>query len=152
MDSILVHKITLADIQNAPNCASLMAGYADECAIAELTPHDPQYAQYAAMEQAGFTHFLGAYCGDRLIGFVVILIATLPHFGKRIATTESLYVEPGQRRTGAGLDLIRRAQTFAQEQGAMGLFICAPVGSTLSKLLPAIGYRQTNQTYFKGLV
>lgn len=151
MSKVTIRPITLADIQDAPNCASLLAGYADECAIPELAPHDPQFAQYAAMEQSGFMHFIGAYVADELVGLVALIVTTIPHFGKRIASTESFYVEPGHRKSGAGLALLREAQAMATEKGAIGLFISAPVGGALESLLPRVGYRQTNSMFFKGL-
>ena len=47
--------------------------------------------------------------------------------------------------------VLREAEAMATRLGVVGLFVSAPMGGRLSHVLPGIGYRQTNQVFFRGL-
>lgn len=148
-----VRPCTIADLERAPNADALLAEYTAESAIPELGPtvRQAELAQYKAMEAAGLLHMLGAFRGDGLmVGFLTLLIAPLPHFGGRpVASTESFFVAAPERRSGAGLKLLRAAEQRAAEQGAAGLLMSAPVGGRLAQVLPRAGYRETSRVFFR---
>ena len=107
---------------------------------------------YQALEAGGSTAFraYGAFLGDVLIGFVVLLTPVLPHYGTAIAVAESLFVGSAHRKTGAGTLLIRQAEKRAKEMRSPGILFSAPSGGRLAVLLPRIGYRETNRVFLKG--
>lgn len=150
MDPINITRSTVAEIERAPNLAELLDEYARESAVEGLGDASPQFATYHAMEAAGVMHLFAAYRGDYLIGFLIMIASVLPHFGKLAASTESFFVASAERKTGAGLGLLRHAMAHAEHLGALGFFVSAPVKSRLDYLLPAIGFRETNRVYFKG--
>ena len=151
MEPVTVNPISFADIEHAPTIEALLAEYGAESAIDELRPHAMQPALYRQMESSGALHILGAFKGGELIGLICLIVAVLPHFGKSIATTESFFVRPDYRKTGAGIKLLREAEAMATRLGAVGLFVSAPIGGRLAQVLPCSGYRQTNQVFFRGL-
>lgn len=149
MEHISVKLTTVAEIESAPNLADLLAEYARESAVDGLGDASPQFAMYHAMEAAGVTYLFGAYRGDMLIGFLIMIVSTLPHFGQVAASTESFFVASAERKTGAGLNLLRHAMAHAEHMGARGFFVSAPVQGRLETLLPAIGFRETNRVFFR---
>lgn len=151
MESITIKPCAVEDVQNAPNVADLLAEYANESALDALGGANPQWETYRQMQAMGVAHVLGAYQGDTLVGFLVLLVSVVPHFGKPIASTESYFVAQVVRKAGAGLKLLHEAEKLARESGAVGLFVSAPTDSRLSHVLPGVGYHETNRLYFRGL-
>lgn len=146
-----VEGISYADLTALPNFAMLIEQYAHECGVPELGPANPQHDIYEALEQAGAMRFIVARLGDKAIGFCCLTASRVPHFGTVVAHTESLFIAPPYRATGAGLMLMREAERVAAGMGATAMFIGAPIGSTLDRLLRATDYRPTTVAHFKVL-
>ena len=151
MESISIKPCSVADIESAPNVADLLAEYAEESALDALGGANPQWETYRQMEAVGVARVLGAFQREKLVGFLVLLVSIVPHFGKPLASTESFFVAQSARKTGAGLKLLREAENIARDTGAVGFFVSAPMGSRLAKVLPGVGYRETNRLFFRGL-
>lgn len=150
MAPIEIRRCPFAEIEHAPHLAALMAEYGAESAMPELGPQSPQFATYRMLEQAGTMRAVGAFQGGDLVGFIIVLVAVLPHFGKRVASTESFFVAQGVRKGGAGLRLLCEAERLAQELGAVGFFVSAPVGGQLESVMPKAGYRETSTIFYRG--
>lgn len=152
MGSITIKQISFAEFQAAPNLADLLAGYARESALPELGGIDPQWAMYERMESAGVAVLLAAFSDDVLVGFLVLIVSVVPHFGRAIASTESIYVAPEHRKSGAGMRLLHEAESIARGTDAVGLYVSAPHGSQLAEVLDKHkSYRETNHLFFRGL-
>jgi len=145
----MIRKIKFSELENAPNFIALRDEYFEECAIAGLPPVAERFEIYKRMEDVGFFHLFGAYDGETLVGFVSVIVSIIPHYGVAVAVAESLFLSKDFRATTLGLGLIKAAQECAKDQGSSGILFSAPTGGQLSKLLPNIGYRETNVTFFK---
>lgn len=141
--------VTVAGLMSDPDIEALVAEYEAEAASPELPPAAPQWELYAAWERAGTFELIAAREAGRLIGFVSVLRANLPHYGGSICVVESLFVTSGRRRTGAGRALIKAAQASAAYHG-MGLLITARAGSALEAILPRMGCRHSNTVFVWG--
>lgn len=141
----------IAEILEAPNFDALVDEYADESSIDGLPRPKAKVELYMALEATGLTRSFGAFDGDVLCGFVVVLAPVLPHYGATVCTTESLFVAKSHRSSGAGLSLLREAEKIAKELGSPGLLVSAPFGGVLAQVLPRSGYRQTNAVFFKNV-
>ena len=146
-----IRHCTVADIFDAPNFDDVMSQYGSESAIDGMPAPQAQRDLYQAMESAGSIHIVGAFHGCRLVGFVAVIASVLPHYGAKVAVTESLFVLDGYRATGAGLSLITAAERHAELSGAVGILISTPTDGKLAQLLPLAGYANTNQVYFRSL-
>lgn len=142
---------TVADMEREPNLFALFAEYAQESATPELGVPDVQLEMYRQMEAAGALKILGAYQGNTLIGFLVMLVTVVPHFGRLIASTESYFVTKSARRGGTGIKLLRCAEQLARDLGAVAFFVSAPSGGRLAQVMPRMGYRETNRIFMRGL-
>lgn len=138
-------------MEHTPNLADLLAEYAQESALDALGSANPQFETYRQMQAMGVAHVLAAFQDEALVGFLVLLVSVVPHFGKPIASTESYFVAQASRKTGAGLKLLHEAEQIARQLGAVGFFVSAPTGSRLAQVLPGVGYRETNRLFFRGL-
>lgn len=146
---VTIKACPLADIIGDAGFIDLHRDYAKECAIAGLPPPDEKLAAYGAIAQSSLFTVYGAFIEDRLIGFMAVLTPVIPHYGIAIAIAESLFVGAAFRSSRAGLALIRTAERHAQDAGSPGLLLSAPSGGRLARLLPLIGYRETNRAFFK---
>jgi|TARA_R110000744_G_scaffold11662_4_gene35344 GNAT superfamily N-acetyltransferase len=147
------HQITFNELSSDPMFQTLIDGYADESAMEGLPPVDCQYHTYEAMCAAGIIFVLGAYHDDILCGFAVVITSIVPHYGVCVAATESFFVAPDKRDTGAGLMLLRKAERVAQTRGAVGFLVSAPTGGRLEDvMIKSSTYKERNRVFFKGLV
>ena len=151
-DALVVARATLAEIEASPEIAALLAEYAAESANNDIGPVSPQLATYRAMEASGLFHAFAARRGARLIGFLFLLVPTLPHFGKVVGVTESYFVAAAHRKSGAGTLLRQEAERLAASLGAVGLMFSAPTDSKLAGVLEAHkAYRETSRVFFRRL-
>ena len=146
-----IQPATVDDLLAAPNWWALLDEYAAECGNAGIGKPDMQVDTYRALESAGVLKVITARHDGELVGFAVYLLSVLPHYGKPVATTESVFVSPAHRDTGAGLALLKAVEDAALEAGASGLLMSAPVGGSLDRVLAAKRYEHTNAIWFKRL-
>ena len=140
---------SIADIEGAPNLASLAEEFADESLVPGLPRTDPNWSAYRAIEAAGMLHAFAARLDGVLIGFIGVLVAPLPRHSMPVATTERFFVAKAHRKTGAGLMLLRAAEEKARALGSPGLLVTAPFEGDLFRVLPRVGYRESNRVFFK---
>lgn len=151
MTELTIAQATLAEIEESPEIDALLAEYAAESANDDIGPACPQIQTYKAMEAAGLFRAFAARVDGRLVGFMFLLLPVLPHFGKLVGVSESYFVAAEHRKTGAGLRLLHAAEAVAREAGAAGVLVSAPTGGILERVMPGVGYRETNRVFFKGL-
>jgi GNAT superfamily N-acetyltransferase len=139
---------TIAELMADPDLEALVAEYVAEAKSPELPAAEPQWVQYAALEQMGALEVLAAREDGKLIGFLSVLVSRLPHYGGAVCVVESVFVSAARRRTGAGRALIRAAEAVAARHGA-ALLVTAPAGSALETVLPRLGYRHSNTVFVR---
>lgn len=148
---LAIDHTTMADIEAAPNLDALMAEYEAESGNPSIGPINPQWATYRMMEGAGVLRAISARVDGELVGFMLLLIPVLPHFGQVVGVSESYFVAAAHRHTGAGDKLRLAAEHVATCAGARGILISAPVGSDLERVMPRRGYRAASTVFFKAL-
>jgi len=145
----MIRPISHSEILDAKG---LLAEYAAECSIPEIGETNPQREMYAHMESTGFMRCFGAFEGDDLVGFASILIYVLPHYGKTVASVESLFVQKSHRHGGSGVKLMQTIEKEAKEKGCTVVLYSAPTDSKLDSVLTERrGYRRTNAVYTRKL-
>lgn len=142
-----IQPITVADFFAHPDTPGLLAGYAQECANEGLPPFCPHRPLYAALEQTGALYALVAVEGERMLGFLAMLVSLNPHYSVTLAVTESWFVAPEHRGSGAGLALYRRAKETAQAAGAKAIYVSAPLGGQLAGVMQGLGATETNRVF-----
>jgi len=150
--SVMIRRCSVAEVEQNPNFPVLAREYAAESAIHGLPAPVEKIASYRVIEQSGCFHCHGAFLGDLLVGFVVVLTPVIPHYGIAIAVCESFFVGQAHRKSGSGIKLLRAAETHAREARSPGLLVSAPSGGRLARVLPHLGYRETNRVFFKETV
>jgi GNAT superfamily N-acetyltransferase len=147
-----VRGIRYMEILGAQNADALLTEYAGECSIPEIGAASPQAEMYAAMEGSGMFQAFGVFQEAELVGFAAVLVYVLPHYGRQIATVESLFVAKAHRCGNAGLQLMRAIEQHAKLQECVAILYSAPTGSQLEKLLSLLKpYRNTNSVFCRSL-
>lgn len=150
MDSI--RAVSYADILGAPNARELFDEYGAECSIPEIGQISPQAEMYASMEKSGMLKCFGAFHVKQLVGFATLVTFIVPHYGKRSATVESLFVDRAHRKSLLGLALLVKLERQAKEMGCAAIQYSAPAGSILERLLSnRKSFRKTNSIFTKSL-
>lgn len=152
MPTIHIVPVKCRELLFDPDAAPLFREYAAECSIPELGAISPQRDIYEAMEKNGVAHFFGAYDGVHLVGFAVMLIYILPHYGSKVATTESLFLAKLSRGWGNGVSLMKYLENYARERDCKAFLYTAPRGGRLARLLSLFKeYRRTNDVFLRQL-
>jgi hypothetical protein len=147
----VIKQVNCEELAKDPKFTELIEEYADESAIAGMPRPNYQFGLYRMMEMAGDFHLLAAYVDDVLVGFLTLVINTVPHYGKRVASTESYFVTQSHRKGGPGLDLLRAAEWLSKANGAVAIMVSAPTGGKLARVMPRAKYKHTNEVFFKEL-
>lgn len=170
-EAVTIRPVAYAEILGAGNARELLEEYAAECALPELGPVNPQAEIYAAIERTGAFQCFGMHlrCGqlrpegapadgdgireEVLVGFASVLVYVVPHYGKRIATVESLFVAAAHRSGRRGNKLMKAVEEHARAQGCVAVLYSAPVRSQLARLLFLLEteYRNSNHVFLKRL-
>lgn len=139
-------------VEKVLNSKALIAEYAEECSITAIGEIDPQSEIYAKLENVGMSQSFMVYSGGEEIGFAIVLTPVLPHYGKRVATMESLFVSKDHRSSGAGRILMKAVEDYAKQIGCAGILYSSPTGGQLERLLEASKeYQRTNAVFFRRL-
>lgn len=147
-----IRPVRFSAILDAENASELLSEYAKECSIPEIGAINPQRDLYERMEATGLMRTFGAYHMEQLIGFASVLIYVLPHYGRKVATMESLFVERRRRTLGAGRKLMRTVEEFAKGEGCEVLMYSARARTRLEKLLSLLTpYKRTNSIFLRKL-
>ena len=147
-----IRPVSYADILRAPNAQALISAYAQECAIPEIGAPCPQADMYALLESTGALHSFGVYKDEKLVGFAAVLFAVLPHYGRKVATLESIFIAEEHRDGGVGRSLMLALEQFADEQECAAILYSAPADSRFDQFLSLVPeYRQTNNVYCRRL-
>lgn len=148
--NVELRRITIADLFEAQGFDAVCAAYcAESNRNAALAGSAPDRARYEGLETAGMLAVIGAFQACKLVGLAIILITPVLHFdGKTIATTESIFMLPANRKGGAGADLLVACKDLAKRQGCAGLYVSAPVGGRLERVLPRSGFIETNRIFY----
>lgn len=140
----------VAELYSDPTFESMVDEYAT---YSIKTLPRPQYKRqdYELLEKVGALTPFRVIHQERLIGFMAVLEAKVPHYGLKLSIVESLFVMKAYRSTGAGVRLIRTAERFASAGGSAGIFINCPVHGELFDILPRLDYSLETYNFFKRL-
>ena len=134
----LCRRITCREAWGSREWPKIEAEYAKDVQYPDLKP-DPDWDQYERLEAAGVLRPVGLFDGERLIGFANYMLYSLPHFaGKKLASSESLWVDLDYRHTGAGRKLIQALFDFAKEDGVFGIYLGAKIGTRAAQVFEKI--------------
>ena len=144
---ISVRRISFDEFLNDSAYDEIVSGYARECANLGLETK-PDHVFYRRAVDSGLALLLGVFTTDALVGVAVVLVSEHPHYSKKLAVVESLYVLPDARIRGAGSAILEAIKDEARKAGAEGVLVSAPTGSRLEKLGRLCEWRQTNSVFF----
>lgn len=132
---IEIRKSSVDEILGNKDWDAVVEKYAEESSIEGMPRFKVDVPLYKKLESAGMLFAFAAFDDEHLIGFISILITPLPHYSEKNAKVESWFVLKEFRHSGVGLRLRNLAKELAEEKGAVGIIICAPVGGALAKTL-----------------
>lgn len=148
---MLIYPVTYRSLLDDPAWPELQAEYAGECSLPELGAPEPKRELYAAMEASGGLQCFGVFAKG-LVGFISLITWTVPHYGKPIVSTESIFLSSSDRGSGTGIRMLDFVVDYGRKKKAVMLQITVPVGSRLGKLLSLKDeYRHSNNVFVRAL-
>jgi hypothetical protein len=86
-----------------------------------------------------------------MVGFATVLVSVLPHYGRMVATVESLFVSATERGMAGG-KLLKAVEAYAGASGSVAILYSAPAGGEFEKFLAEREeYEWTNSVYCRRL-
>jgi hypothetical protein len=118
----------------------------------ELMVLKPDRERYATLERAGVILALGAFDGDRMVGYSVNLVGPHLHYADlAFAQNDVLFIAKSHRLGRTGYTLIKATEVAAKARGAQMLVWHAKQDTALDVLLPRLGYGVQDILYSKEL-
>lgn len=149
--STVIRRTTVVHMATLPEFGPLLQAYANESQNPVFGQQaTPNIDYYAALEATGALRALGAWSDDMLVGVATVLTSPVPHHSKPVCVMESLFLHPDHRFGGLGIKLLRAAEVLAAETGD-ALFVTAPPGGALMRVIRRLGYSSAGATFVKAL-
>ena len=150
--TIEIRKIKVAEVWACENWPKLLEEYTKECKFKEFPDVEINKELYNNLEKLGTLQAFGAFKNNDLIGFIIVMSYPSTHYDLTMATTEGFMVLQEHRCTGAGLKLLRAVEKHVQTYKAGALFVSAPIGQKLAKVMKCTKYKEAAKLYFKRFV
>lgn len=100
----------------------------------------PDFERYYALDDTGSLLVIGAYRGERLIGYSVNIVTNNMHYADlEMCQNDVLFLTKSERKGSAGLRLIRKTQELARFEGAQIMLWHAKPETNLDQLMPRMG-------------
>jgi GNAT superfamily N-acetyltransferase len=144
----MIRKVSYSKLFMDDAFPEIVEQYGRECSA--LGTPNPDPLLYAMLENSGGFQAFGVYDGDKLIGFGAVLVYVLPHFGRKIAASESVFILKENRKSWLGIDLLEEMKNHARSNGCEKFIYSAPVGSRFDQMLRTL-YPHTNNIYIEDL-
>ncbi len=146
--------LTIAsDVEIVPVTLNVLVGdgyhlFQQHCEELEAKEFEPDLERYQHLEQQRVLLCMGAYLKDFMVGYSTTVLYRHGHHDTIIATSDSLYVDPGFRR-GVGLSLIRQTEKHARECGVDCMVWSAKPGSSLDLILSSRRNCHHHENHYK---
>tara|TARA_R110002126_G_scaffold47542_1_gene133250 strand:+ start:869 stop:1330 length:462 start_codon:yes stop_codon:yes gene_type:complete len=147
-----VRPFTFSELSTKDEFLGMLSEYGEETAFPGLpisTKLSDFSGTYLALESAGVLHIYGAMEGDKLVGFLALVVTMLPKYTQLMASTESFFVSKDYRSTGAGMALLRAAERCAERAGACGILVSTPHGGKFTSVMEKTKYTERHRMFFK---
>lgn len=124
------------------NAGNLFSEHWEEIALnKQVMVLKPDEAKYRTLEANGTLLILGAFDGDRVVGYSVNIVTNHLHYADlTVCNNDLLFVTEDKRCGRLGLQLIRETEKAAKQRGANLMLWHAKPGTALEKMMPRLGY------------
>jgi GNAT superfamily N-acetyltransferase len=138
--------IRRADAADLPALQAMALRFLAETRYAELLTPDPTHLQatVAVFLERPDGVLLVSEDGGAVVGMIALVLYLHPFTGSRTVMEVVWWVEPEAR--GAGVRLLRAAETWAREQGAAYLQMVAPT-DRVGAFYERLGYAKVETSY-----
>ena len=145
---VVVKQSSVAEATAMPGLQSLIEEYANETGNPAIGKPDVQMSRYFDLYEKGLLRVITAAEDGKLVGLVALVVSPSQHYGFPIVSVESIFLSKAYRKGALGLKLLATAKSVAKKEGAPGMAIMAPPGSSLDKLCQRFGYVNTHKAYW----
>nr|DAU11264.1 MAG TPA: acetyltransferase domain containing protein [Caudoviricetes sp.] len=143
-----IRELTYRELEQCPGFLAVATEYQQETQNMAIGNPSVQFERYRELDKLGKLKCLGAFEDGALVGLVGVTLARSQHYAFPIATMESFYLRKAHRKGANGLRLLRATKEMAKREGAPGLVIMAPPGSSYDKLCEKLGMVHTHNAYW----
>lgn len=116
----------------------------------DTIPLDPDWNEYALLDQMGILRIFTARKDGALIGYCVVMMSkSIHHKDHLFASTDVIYVKPEFRKSTTGAELIKFAEAHCKENGASLMTLNMKVDFPFDGLMQRMGFNLLERVYHK---
>lgn len=116
----------------------------------DTIPLDPDWNEYALLDQMGILRIFTARQDTDLIGYCVVMMSkSIHHKDHLFASTDVIYVKPKFRKSTTGAELIKFAEAHCEENGASLMTLNMKVDFPFDGLMQRMGFNLLERVYHK---
>ena len=116
----------------------------------DTIPLDPDWNEYALLDQMGILRIFTARQDRGLIGYCVVMMSkSIHHKDHLFASTDVIYVKPEFRKSTTGAELIKFAEAHCKENGASLMTLNMKVDFPFDGLMQRMGFNLLERVYHK---
>jgi len=143
--------ISIDELFSSSTTDLLFSEYASESKTEVTTDVIPNYGIFKAMEQSGTTTVLGVFKDNLLVGFSIFVTSVSPHYSVLQTTITSIFILKDYRKGGTAKLLFSEIEKIARLSESKLIIVSSPIGATLGKYVPRLGYVPNNILHCKDL-
>jgi len=106
---------------------------------------------YAGFEAAGQLQVLTAREQGRMVGYVVMLVRTHPHYKMLCGFEDAYFLTPSSRKGLTGFRMLKQSVEFAKARGVRKVFFHSKRAKDLQKLFINLGFVHSDELWSKVL-
>ena len=123
--------------------------YEEIATIKDISPLEPDYDKYLAMDKAGMIRIMTARDGWDLVGYFVTFVHPSLHYRSlTYGVNDIVYIKPGYRGSTVGHRLFKIAMDDLKNSCGVGvLYVHMRVNHEFRSLLVKLGFVQTEENW-----
>lgn len=148
---ITIKQVTIDEV--LPHLGDLFVEHREELTThKDLMKLNPDIETYYRLEDNGMLIVLGVFDNEEVVGYSTSIVTKNLHYQDLVySNNDLLFLTKKYRNTKVGLELIRETERVCRDKGAKFHLCHAKENTTLSTLLPKLGYTVQDIIYSKEL-
>ena len=111
---------------------------------------NPDWREYARLDQMGALRCFTARQDDKLIGYFIIIVSKSLHYQDHLfANNDVIFLAKGHRKGLTGYKLLKFATEQLEEQGVSLMMVNTKIHQPFDKILERLGYNHIERVYSK---
>ena len=149
--AVMTRSVREATVDDLDRIVEMGHAFLRETPYRDRIAPDPDHMRQLASTVMDLGALFVAESQGRVVGMFGVLVMQHPTLNRLVGEDVIWWVDHDARPTGAGLRLLRAAETWAVSQGAKSMLLSVYHNSQVARLYERLGYRSCEEIFEKEL-